>query len=435
MKARITAVIHAESRSERLLVPLRPGMLVGQLLEMVGDRSEMLPLRESGVAECEMRLASKDGPRMYAGDDVSDVLRDSDEVHVVLRKVRSGAMPAIGEAQKRHEAVPHEDPVPLTGQPGTGSGRSSGVGQHQMPAVASGMKCIATLVGHSDDVCCVASLPGGLLVSSSYDHTIGVWDAALERRVATMEADDPVTSVACLQGCRIIATTAHMLVVWEAAGGRKLQTLGAGSGAGAPALSCVAVADDRAVTGNLDGVLQVWDVSAACCVQSLPGHQGVVCDVVALAPEGRFAACVASASADGTVRIWDRKSGEAVRTLRGCGGVVYGIAELPGGNLASGSLNGNVGVWDLSAGQAVCNRCHSAAVYSVAAVSAIGHDVIAYGSFDGKVRLWDSSLGSVDGAVTTLNGHKHAVKSVAVTEGPGLLVSGSHDATVRVWAM
>jgi WD40 repeat protein len=37
-------------------------------------------------------------------------------------------------------------------------------------------RCIRTLKGHNNWVKCLSPLPGGLLASSSYDHTIKIWD-------------------------------------------------------------------------------------------------------------------------------------------------------------------------------------------------------------------------------------------------------------------
>jgi WD40 repeat protein len=48
---------------------------------------------------------------------------------------------------------------------------------------------------------------------------------------------------------------------------------------------------------------------------------------------------------------------------------------------------------------------------------------------DGQIRLWDAVTG---GLVNVLSGHTYAVYSVAFSPDGATLLSGGHDATVRV---
>jgi len=57
-------------------------------------------------------------------------------------------------------------------------------------------------------------------------------------------------------------------------------------------------------------------------------------------------------------------------------------------------------------------------------------NVFAVGYADGSVRLWNSTTESV---VTTLNGHKKAVTSLAFDEQGTRLASGSQDTDLIVW--
>jgi U3 small nucleolar RNA-associated protein 12 len=57
-------------------------------------------------------------------------------------------------------------------------------------------------------------------------------------------------------------------------------------------------------------------------------------------------------------------------------------------------------------------------------------DTFAVGYSDGSVRLWSASSGSV---ITTFNGHKKAVTSLAFDRDGSRLASGSHDTDLIIW--
>jgi len=61
-----------------------------------------------------------------------------------------------------------------------------------------------------------------------------------------------------------------------------------------------------------------------------------------------------------------------------------------------------------------------------------GRDLIVSGSHDGTVRIWDTA-GSEAG--NPLTGHIGPVYAVAIgsLDGRNVIVSGSHDGTVRIW--
>lgn len=435
--ARVTAVVHGESRAdlERLLLPLRPGTRVEQLLDLARARSEALT---SSGGDCELRLNAEDGPWVYPRDDVGDVLRDGDEVHIVQRRRRRTPKPAaVTGAPESKLREPELSPLPWSkcdaagfNRPRELDGASGGASVHSYGSFRSGssgfcavVKCVAVLRGHADDVCSVAPVPCGRLLSGSYDGTVIIWDPVLEQRAAVLEAGAPVSAVAAVPNfSRAIATAGGSLILFETAGGERLRVLGGDPDA--PDFSSGTVSDGRVVTGNEKGALQLWDLETGRCVRTFEDHCGEIYQVSTMATGNR----VASASGDGTVRIWDLSAGASAVRQFDIGAAVYGVVELPSGRLASGSLDGSVQVWEPSQERAVRTRHNTAAVYALAAV---GRDVVAFGSFDRTIKLWDASD---DGSLTTLVGHDFAVRSVAALDASGALASGSFDATVRIWA-
>ena len=71
---------------------------------------------------------------------------------------------------------------------------------------------------------------------------------------------------------------------------------------------------------------------------------------------------------------------------------------------------------------------HSHAVSSVA----FSHDskLLASASNDKTVKVWDAATGTLQ---KTLEGHSHAVNSIAFSHDSKLLASASNDKTVKIW--
>lgn len=102
--------------------------------------------------------------------------------------------------------------------------------------------------------------------------------------------------------------------------------------------------DSRAVTGNSDGTLTVWDIASGQPVQDLTGHTDAV-NQVAISPDGQL---LASASEDGTVIVWNVLTLQPVLTFQGhntspVNTVVFNPTST---QLASGSDDGRVLVWN-----------------------------------------------------------------------------------------
>lgn len=166
-------------------------------------------------------------------------------------------------------------------------------------------------------------------------------------------------------------------------------------------LTAVAAASSEApaVTGGKDGTVRVWDVEQHTALRKLTGHRH---EVRALAvssdndqTQSQWTGLIASGGRDRTVRLWDARAWEgdsaAVHVFSDHSSWVHGVALA------------------------------EAADPSPSVVSVSG---------DKTVRVWDLRTLRLRAA---FRGHQYRIWDVAVASRAGFAVSGSTDASVRVW--
>jgi len=178
---------------------------------------------------------------------------------------------------------------------------------------------------------------------------------------------------------------------------------------------------ERVASVSMDRVVKLWSRQGRL-LKTLKGHDGII-DTVAFSPDGRR---IASGSRDQTVKIWDG-DGNLLNTLKAHTGDVRSLAFSPDGKvLASSSLDKTLRLWD----------ARGALLRTLTFDHAPGR--IAF-SADGRmmaVALDDHSIRLVDGdgrIVRTLTGHTAYISKMAFRADGRLLVSGSHDSTLRMW--
>jgi tetratricopeptide (TPR) repeat protein len=108
----------------------------------------------------------------------------------------------------------------------------------------------------------------------------------------------------------------------------------------------------RLVSGDLNGLAVVWEVSTGRKVVSAPLHTARI-NALAWSPDGRR---IASGSADKTVRVWDPTRGEELLRFDVPDAAVTQCQWSPDGRrLAASGADGTILVWDASAGSRFLN--------------------------------------------------------------------------------
>jgi WD40 repeat protein len=347
------------------------------------------------------------------------------------------------------------------------------------------------LRGHTEVCTCLAFSPdpdSWRLASASADGTIRIWDATPTRederqeKLTFTEHNEEIRSVAFSpspDGQEIASAGHGGLKVWNAAtglvrldfpghktltwsvawqppDGRRIASAGGRGNGRGPCVKVWDAVNEREVfpplefqkgrpayalafsrdgqylvTGNADGIVDVWDAETGGVVQELGTHKRDIQGLV-FSTDGRW---LASASSDGDVKIWDAKRLDQIQQLHRSfpsrvPGPSLNVAFSPDGQrLAAGGKKNTVKIWDVETRELLQTlEGHSGEVYTLA-ISPDGK-WIASGGEDSAVKVWDSDTGTF---VRNFRGHTGIVTSLAFSSDGRLLASGSRDKTVKVW--
>lgn len=211
--------------------------------------------------------------------------------------------------------------------------------------------------------------------------------------------------------------------VWDAASGEQLMAM-AHPGR---AFGVVFSPDGGQLVSAGDSGVRVWDAYTGAPGLALAQHLGTVWDV-AFSRDGTR---LATGGEDGT-RVWDVVTGMQIVSCAARRADVRAVAFSPDGKLVASAADDNTArICDIRTDSLVAQLIgHSAEVYGVAWAG----ELLVTGSRDASAKLWvvNSDASDVHERVT-LSGHGNTVMRVAVNTGAERVATTSTDGTVRVW--
>jgi serine/threonine protein kinase len=256
--------------------------------------------------------------------------------------------------------------------PAPDSGRPPGIGE------------LPSLQGCKNGVRAAAFSPDGkLVIFSSFDKTVRLWDLAAHSEMAILVEAIDAPSVGFSSDGKWIAA------------------------------------------GLVDGAVRIWD-SGKLRARNLTGHS-VQAIGVAFAPDSKT---LASASTDGTVRLWDPATGAQKSQLEGHPKGAMAVAWSPDGKLvAVGCADHQIKLWDFPAGRV--HRVLSEGIESevVSVAFSPNGKLLLSGGKDARVCLWEVESGHR----RVLASHSNEVRCVAFAPDGLSVASASADGTLRIW--
>lgn len=269
------------------------------------------------------------------------------------------------------------------------------------------------------------------IISASEDNTIKVWDAATLKEIRTLRGhQSEVLSTTFNHDQSLIASTAAdgTIKIWETATYQEKTTLRHHKAVN----SVVFSKDDQLmVSASDDSTAIVWDAKTFEKKQTLKGHSAEI-DMVSISPDNRL---IVSGGEDGSLKIWETSSGKCLSSIPSWSGINYSVEFSPDGQYILSSIVSMGNVWVTIYDAQTCRLIRQLPIITQgtakASYSPDGLSIV-ISVFDklGRVIVWDIDDGFEP---HHLIGHKDMVYSAYYSHDGKRIVSASEDGTVRIW--
>ena len=287
--------------------------------------------------------------------------------------------------------------------------------------------------GHTDAVRSVGFSPdGSLLLSSSQDNSVRVWDYATGQGMKTFRGHGGRVQAAVFlsDGKRILsASQDHTVREWSIDGHEEIRTLqGRVLDGHADAVLSAAYSQDQQqiVTASRDRTARTWNTKTGKPGLTLSEGHGYLASTAVFFPGGRR---LLTAAVDNTARIWDVGTGGQLLRLDGSGRSAVATLSHQGHWVATGGDDKSAQLWDATTGTRL--KKLEAHLSEVTALAFSPDDrLLATGDAKGHVKLWNIEEGHI---VSKLDGHSRRISAITFLANGSRVLTASGDNTIGQW--
>ncbi|XP_007669689.1 WD repeat-containing protein 88 isoform X2 [Ornithorhynchus anatinus] len=232
------------------------------------------------------------------------------------------------------------------------------------------------------------------IISSSFDRTVKLWDAATGVNINDFEEKH----TAPISGCSLSADS------------------------------------KRVITSSYDKTIKAWDVETGKMLWSL-SHENIILSC-RISPDGKYV--VSGLDVENAICVTEAESGINIKYVRdhhkrpvtGC------CFDPDSQRVASVSSDRTIKIWDITARTTLLTiqEAHSN-IISDCCFTFSGH-FLCTASWDKTLKIWDVKTGEFrhhGACISLMRGHEGSISSCLFSQDASLLVSGAYDKTVAVW--
>lgn len=295
----------------------------------------------------------------------------------------------------------------------------------ERPATGS---VLNTFKGHTNQIWAISlTAQGQLMASGSLDQTVRLWNletGQLQQTIRGHNHEILCTTVSSDGQYVISGSSDRTIRVWHRTTGKLVRTLRGHQNwvltlAVHPTLPLLA-------SGSSDGTLRLWNLDTGA-PQLMRECAGWVWSVQ-FSPDGKT---LVSGSFDQTLRFWQVETGELQQSIESINALHWSLAFSPNGQLLALTDGDNqVQIRDARTGDPLQTLANPSPLLSVA----FGPDsrTIASGGYDGSVCLWQVTAQTAQ-LLQTFTAHQSWVYDLAFSPDGQYLASASYDGTARLW--
>jgi WD40 repeat protein/signal transduction histidine kinase len=184
-------------------------------------------------------------------------------------------------------------------------------------------------------------------------------------------------------------------------------------------------------SASADSTVRMWALETLQNTMVFEGHRGFVVGLFAMNSDTQTG--LFSGSDDRMVKQWNVQSGACVHTYKGHKGpvncITCNVTSTGATHMFSGSSDGLLKVWELATRR--CTRTIEAHSENIWSVLVLSDGRVITGSSDATVRVWADLTQPNTGLIHTLTGHRGKIRCMYAHE-PMLFTAGA-DSLIHCW--